>query len=327
MTKKKNVALILSVMMLATCLFPALGLAEGKKTSLEFHGLITEVVDGGVIVQDVEMGPVLLNVDPETVLEGILAETPLEVGMYVFAKSGGILTRTSPPQTHADRLGCYTLSGDVGEIFDGGILLTGDKLFGDVLVSLDEHMPHVFGGVPIKIYYDGSMAMSRPSKVTARYIVVPVIKGTVKAIDETSFTLEDENGESVNIAISANTLLPASWFSGDLTGRNAIIYYDGSQGGEGKTLTLSALEIVDPASIVLPSETIATPEPSEEPSPTPQGLVDNNPDGSDGSPSPGNPSLAPEPSASLAPRQSPTPSERVEPTESPESSPAPSETK
>lgn len=318
MMKKKNVALLLFTLMLATCLFPAL--AETKTAPLELHGLITEVVSGGVILQDVEIGQVLLNVDPDTVLEGVLAETPLEVGMYVFAKSSGILTRTNPPQTHADRLGCYTLSGDVGEIMDGGILLTGDKLFGDVVVRLEEYMPHVFSGVPIKVYYDGSMAMSKPSKVTARYIVVPVMKGTVKAIDEASLTLVDENGESVKITIGQNTLLPASWFSGDLVGRKAIIYYDGSlEGAAGKALVLKALEVVDPASIVVPSETLESAQPPVEPTPTPQEMLDNDPDGGDGTPSPDKPTTEP--------TQSPAPSEEGEPTEAPEASPAPSETK
>lgn len=316
--KKKNVALLLFTLMLATCLFPAL--AETKTAPLELHGLITEVVGGGVILRDEEIGQVLLNVDPDTVLEGVLAETPLEVGMYVFAKSSGILTRTDPPQTHADRLGCYTLSGDVGGIMDGGILLTGDKLFGDVVVRLEEYMPHVFSGVPIKVYYDGSMAMSKPSKVTARYIVVPVMKGTVKAMDEAGLTLVDENGESVKVIIGPNTLLPASWFSGDLVGRKAIIYHDGSsEGGEGKSL--KALEIVDPASIVLPSETLESAQPSEEPTPTPQGLLDNDPDGGDGTPSPDMPPPAPEAT------QAPASGEEGEPTETPEASPAPSETK
>ncbi len=311
MKQQKWLSPFVCLLMLSAALMPGVGLAEAKP--LELCGLITEVIDGGIILQDEQLGEVLLNVDPETVLEGVLAETPLAEGMYVFAKSGGILTRSAPPQTHADRLGCYTLEGSVLQLTEEGVLLTGDKLFGDVLVRLNGNMPHVFGGVPLKVYYDGSMAMSQPGKVTARYIEVPVVEGKVLKVTQDSLTLESPGGETVTVAIGESTLLPASWFSGELKGRDAIVYYSGAPDGAESAMTLAALEIVDPSSILVPTTTMEsaatpTPAPTEEPTATPEGKegqeeATQSPDAS--SPPTHTPAHTPTPAPSDSPTQPP----------------------
>ena len=64
-------------------------------------------------MEDIELGSVLLNVDETTVMDGILAEGDIEVGQYVFVEYDGRLTRSLPPQAHADRVGCYRLTGTV----------------------------------------------------------------------------------------------------------------------------------------------------------------------------------------------------------------------
>ena len=77
-----------------------------KNRFLALEGLVTEVLEQGFVMEDIELGSVLLNVDETTVMDGILAEGDIEVGQYVFVEYDGRLTRSLPPQAHADRVGC-----------------------------------------------------------------------------------------------------------------------------------------------------------------------------------------------------------------------------
>ncbi len=345
MKMKKVSALLCTMMILSTAVGSAYALGIKPQETAQLSGLITEVIEGGFIMEDAQQGTVLLNVDPETVLEGVLAETPLAEGMFVFVTYSGLLTNTDPPQTHADRLGCYTLEGKVDQLLDSGVLITGDPLFGDVVVRLSEYMPHVFRGVNLKVYYDGSMAMSSPAKVTASYIVVPVVKGKVESIQDRTLTLRTSEDEKVTLDIGSHTLLPASWFNGELKGRTVTVYYQ-----EGEAGAPLALEIIDPAAIVLPNEPLEVPEEEQEeaqeeaqdgsepetdepdkgPTPTDsdaQADITPEPDAPDGKPTqrPAPTESAkpsPVPSVTPQPEQSPVPS--PSPTQAPSPSPGPS---
>lgn len=297
--------------------------AKAEGPQVELYGLVTEVLDGGILLADERLGEVLLNVDTETVLEGILAETPLEKGMYVYAKYNGILTRSQPPQTHADRLGCYTLDGTVSQVLDGQVLLSGDKIFGDAVVRLGSHQPHVLAGVPITVYYNGTMAMSMPPQVSASYVVVPVITGTVKKVSEDSFSLATQDQQLYTVKVDGLTLLPSSWFEGRLEGKTVTVYHDGNieEGG-----ILRSLEVVDPSSIVQEPTPMPTPEPTgEEPdAPTPSPEPSRKPEPI---PTP-DPSLAPTvtPGPSAAPTEIPDASAEPTPTATPDSSAEPTAT-
>ncbi len=332
MTSKRSFAWIVSVMLLCAALLPAFSLAEKAAVDTDLQGLVTEVFDGGFLMNDMEMGEVLLNVDPETVLEGVLAEKPLAVGMYVVVKYNGLLTRTTPPQTHADRLGCYPLTGTVAAMLPDAVLLSGDPLFGDVVVKLNQNMPHVFPGVPMTVYYNGTMAMSKPGKVTANHIVVPVMKGIVKAVEKDQFTLQMEKDKSLTVKLQGSTLLPQSWFDGALKGKNVTVYYD----GQADHNSLTALEVVDPSSIVVANRLDATlaPESSalpsaevEEPLPTPT------PDSQEPTPAPETeaPTSAPEtqePTPTVTPAEeapTPSPDPKQEQTPVPSASPIPTQ--
>lgn len=277
---------IVFTLLLALLCLPQAGAwiqAKAEGPQVELYGLITEVIEGGILLEDEQRGQVLLNVDAETVLEGILAETPLEKGMYVYAKYNGILTRSQPPQAHADRLGCYTLEGTVAQVTEVGALLTGDKLFDQAIVRLSPRMPHVLAGVPIKVYYNGTMAMSMPPQVQASYVVVPVITGTVKKISDGSFSLVSEDEKLYTVEVDGLTLLPTAWFNGSLEGKKVTVYYDGTIGEDD---TLRSLEVVDPSSIIQEPTPMPTPEPTEAPAEDPaQGdpatAVPGTPDGQD----------------------------------------------
>ena len=193
---------------LALALLMALPLgafAQEAEPDTLLEGLVTEIVDEGFVMEDIELGSVLLNVDETTVMDGILAEEEIEVGQYVFVEYDGRLTRSLPPQAHADRVGCYRLTGTADLSLAVGVLLTGDQIFGDVIVRVDGSMPHLYQGMPITVYYNGVMALSYPGQVTASHIVVPELTGTVSDRDSAGFTLTDADGNEYRVLLSEQT--------------------------------------------------------------------------------------------------------------------------
>ena len=188
----------------ALCLALPLG-ALAAEADTELEGLVTELVDGGFVMEDRELGEVLVNMDDTTVRDGILAEGEIEVGQYVIVAYDGRLTRSIPPQAHADRVGCYVLNGTVSEFLENGVLLTGDELFGDVIVRLNGSVPHIYRDMPITVYYDGVMALSLPGQVTARYVIVPELTGVVSEKDADGFTLTGANGQSYRVLLGEDT--------------------------------------------------------------------------------------------------------------------------
>lgn len=204
MKKTRFFALALSLLMALA--LPLGAFAEENEPDTLLEGLVTEVLEQGFVMEDTELGSVLLNVDETTVMDGILAEEDIEVGQYVFVEYDGRLTRSLPPQAHADRVGCYRLTGTVDLSLSIGVLLTGDPIFGDVIIRVDGSMPHLFQGMPITVYYNGVMAMSYPGQVTASHIVVPELTGTVSDKDSAGFTLTDAEGNEYRVLLSEQTL-------------------------------------------------------------------------------------------------------------------------
>ena len=205
MKMKKNRFFALALSLLMALALPLGAFAEENEPDTLLEGLVTEVLEQGFVMEDIELGSVLLNVDETTVMDGILAEGDIEVGQYVFVEYDGRLTRSLPPQAHADRVGCYRLPGTVDLSLSMGVLLTGDPTFGDVIIRVDGSMPHLYQGMPITVYYNGVMAMSYPGQVTARHIVVPELTGTVSDRDSAGFTLTDADGNEYRVLLSEQT--------------------------------------------------------------------------------------------------------------------------
>ncbi len=198
---KKLLMMILALMM---AVLPAM--AE-ETPDLILEGIVTEILEDGFVLNDVEIGEVLLNTSEATVWEGIYPDEDMMVGHYVIVHYDGKLTRSLPPQAHADRVGCHVLEGMVGEIDDGGFLLTGDEIFGDVQINMEPGFTHVFANVPVTVYYDGVMAMSLPGQVSARLVLVPTITGTVSDLGEEGFTLTTDEEGVYQVHITPDVIL------------------------------------------------------------------------------------------------------------------------
>ena len=197
----------LTLALCALLALPAGGLAETKAPDTELEGYVTEVLEGGFLMEDRELGQVMLNVDEQTVTDGVLMEREIEAGLYVLVTYDGRLTRSIPPQAHADKVGCYALQGTVVELPEAGVILMNDEEYGEVLVHAVGSTQHVHPGAFITVYYDGVMAMSLPGQAVAREIVVPKLTGTVSDMDDEGFTLTDGNENAYRVLIDENTLL------------------------------------------------------------------------------------------------------------------------
>lgn len=198
---RKLTALLLALAMA----LPLWGLAEENH---QFEGYVTEIIDGGFVLEDIQRGQVILNTDDSTVWDGLLIDGELEAGMYVMVDYDGRLTRSIPPQAHADRVGCYTLQGTVSEVAENGLLLTGDERFGDVWVKTGlVDARHVYPGMTLLVYYDGIMAMSLPGQVTAHQMEIPSLQGTVSDKQADSFLLTTEGGETCRVLLTDETLI------------------------------------------------------------------------------------------------------------------------
>jgi len=199
----------LFALLLCLALFPFGALGEESYTQLE--GFVTEIVDGGFLMEDAQQGLVMINTSEATVWDGVLLESDVAVGQYVLVDYDGRLTRSIPPQAHADRVGCYMLSGVVSELLPEGFLLVGDEIYGEVIVQTGEAVPYLQANMCVTVYYDGVMTMSLPGKVNARFILIPQLEGTVSEKTDESFLLTLEDGQVYQVNLSEYTavsLLP-----------------------------------------------------------------------------------------------------------------------
>lgn len=200
---------MLAMLVAAALLASAAPVALSERAPLTLEGFVTELVEDGFVMEDRLLGAVLLNVDEYTALDGVLADGAIEVGQYVFVEYDGRLTRSLPPQAHADKVGCYVLEGVAGEAVEGGVLLRGDPVFGDVLVRLDMARDHVFLGAPLTVYYNGVMALSLPGQVGASAVVVPALEGTAGDVDDGGLTLTADDGAKYRVEWDENTIFGA----------------------------------------------------------------------------------------------------------------------
>lgn len=204
--KKKLYTLLCLVLAFA---LPLAAFAEKAEMDLELEGFVTEIVDGGFVMEDAELGEVMLNTSEETVWDGILMENELEIGQYVLVQYDGRTTMSLPPQAHADKVGCYVLSGTAEEILEDGFLLTGDEVFGEAMIHVDPEadLAPVHAGMPVTVYYDGVMTMSLPGQAAAKHIVVPEVEGIVSSLTEEGFTLTDIDGVEYAVLLTDETII------------------------------------------------------------------------------------------------------------------------
>ncbi|MBE5778975.1 MAG: hypothetical protein E7331_06530 [Clostridiales bacterium] len=203
MNRKKWFSLFTAIM--TAMVLPFSGMASEGGYLQELQGYVTLMVDGGFIMNDVNLGQVLCNVDETTVMEGDAIEDGVQEGDYVLVTFDGRLTRSIPPQAHADRIVSYKLEGVVLESMTENMLAIEVPEQGEVWVYVENLSSNVLPGMNVTVYYDGIMALSYPARVSARELVLPEVNGTVGEMTENGFMLTLEDGAQLEIATSAQT--------------------------------------------------------------------------------------------------------------------------
>lgn len=235
---KRMMKCLVSTMLAALTLLAAMPAMAEEGATLQ--GLVLSLEEEGFILDDEELDEVYVTVDDSTLWDGVLIEEDVQVGMYVIVKYDGRTTRSLPPQAHADKVGCYRLTGEAAWFSTTGVMLTGDETFGGVLVRVPEDAPHIFMGVPMTVYYNGVMAMSYPGQVSALHIDVPMVTGTAEDVDEQGFTLVSASGERIRVNIDQGTLMR---FDDDWDERQIVkVYYQDMTEVDGVN-TIPALEV------------------------------------------------------------------------------------
>jgi hypothetical protein len=226
---------------LILCAFIASAFAQQAQI-YTLEGLVTEVGDSYFIMEDAGLGTVRVNLDEAlTAYDGVAAKDAMAVGLYVYVRYNGVLTRSIPPQVTAEKVSCFVVTGTVAEILDNGFTVEGDAVMGTVMVHGYDGMPPVYKGVPITLYYSGVMALSYPPQITAAYVIVPMISGTVSQVEDSGFTLTTTDGISYAVAITGDTQL----LSLPADGEAMTVFYASQADDSGNTvnaLVVSAQE-------------------------------------------------------------------------------------
>ena len=202
----KNIFCLLLAMVTALALpLSAMAEADVEEEFYQMEGYVTEVVDGGFLLEDKYLGQVMCNMSDVTILDGTVAEEGVQAGQYVLVDYSGRLTRSIPPQAHADRVTSYVLSGQVLEILDEHTLAVNTETNGEVWVYMEEMPAGMVAGMQVTVYFDGIMAMSLPPQVAARALEISQMTGTVTGMTETGFMLNVNEDLTVEIAVDGLT--------------------------------------------------------------------------------------------------------------------------
>ena len=177
MMKHKRIAALLLALTAAFCLTGAANAAD--ESPVVWEGTLTEVLEDGFVMQEADGREILFNVDEQTALDGFETLEDLDVGMYVIVESDGRLTKSIPPQAHADRVTCYWLAGQVESVDEEENTFLMQTELGEVIVHQGDLTTPVYAGMTVTVYFDGVMAMSLPGQIAARKIVAPELQGTV----------------------------------------------------------------------------------------------------------------------------------------------------
>lgn len=209
--KQKRILALLLALTAAFCLTGAANAEE--ETPVVREGTIVEVMEDGFLLQEADGREILYNVDEQTVLDGIASLTDLQKDLYVIVESDGRLTKSIPPQAHADRVTCYWLAGQVESVDEEENTFLMQTELGAVIVHRGELTTPVYAGMNVTVYFDGVMALSEPGQIAARKIEAPEVQGTVLEMTENGFVLRTDDETEYRVILTEETvrgvLLPA----------------------------------------------------------------------------------------------------------------------
>ena len=243
---KKLLSMILAVSLV---LFSFVAFAEVEAAVEPLGGVIVEIGEDGLLLDQGDGNYVVVHMEESTPVTGV---EELEVGMYVFVRYNGVMTRSLPPQVTAEEIQVNRLSGPVVELYDDGFLMT-DETVGDVIVHWENPQNTVAVGGPVTVYTNGVMALSMPGQVTALKVDFYALEGTVYTLTETGFVLAAEDGALYEILVGEDTRMDVE----AAQGAAVKVLYDGA-------LTRSIPAQANALAVVAVAETTSASTPAPE---------------------------------------------------------------
>ncbi len=151
-----------SILINATEILPLPAIQE----VFDMAGIVTEIGEGFILIQTADGQTVQVNTFEETILEG----KEIAVGDFIHVTYNGQMTFSIPAQIAAQKIGCYTHTGVVGEITEGQFELLTD--LEAILVNAPaELMEGIASGMNVTVYSNGAMTMSLPAQIGAEMIL------------------------------------------------------------------------------------------------------------------------------------------------------------
>lgn len=202
---KKMIAMMMALMMLLLAL-PAYAESDDIAEIAEITGTVLELGDGTLLVETPEGQQMEVTLTEETLFEG---KMELATGDYIHVTYNGQMTRSYPAEIVALKVGCYVLTGVVGDITEEGFTLTTDMEM--VIVNApSDLLALVEDGAKVNVYFNGAMTMSLPAQIGAESITpvqeTATISGTVV---EAYIMIENADGELIQVNLSSLTELLA----------------------------------------------------------------------------------------------------------------------
>ena len=198
MMKHKRIAALLLALTAAFCLTGAANAAD--ESPVVWEGTLTEVLEDGFVMQEADGREILFNVDEQTALDGFETLEDLDVGMYVIVESDGRLTKSIPPQAHADRVTCYWLAGQVESVDEEENTFLMQTELGEVIVHQGDLTSQVEGSFQIICANIVADVIIRLSKDAGRYLAkdgIFITSGIIDTREQDVLDALEQNGFQV----------------------------------------------------------------------------------------------------------------------------------
>lgn len=132
------------------------------------EGYVLNAEEGTILLDTQEYGEIRVNVDDASVFQGIglLPET----NAYVYVTYDGNMSASLPGQVYGQKITAYVISGEIKEVAENSLMIVQDDIEDEVIVHLPENVEPMVPGARIRVYTNGTMALSLPPQVVARSV-------------------------------------------------------------------------------------------------------------------------------------------------------------
>ena len=132
------------------------------------EGYVLGAEEGTILLDTQEYGEIRVHVDDASVFEGI--DVLPETNAYVYVTYDGNVSASLPGQVYGQKITAYVIAGEIKEVAEKSLMIVQDDTADEVIVHLPDNVEPMVPGARIRVYTDGTMALSLPPQVVARSV-------------------------------------------------------------------------------------------------------------------------------------------------------------